>query len=243
MITYPNLGKIGRLGNHLFQMAATIGAAEKHGDKYGFPRWHHESDFPISGCFHETLEEGPEYHETAFSYDPVPVKPGLRLHGFFQSEKYFEGRGDLIRHLLMPHGVVGHRTHEKTASIHVRRGDYFSLPDHHPILALDYYRRAIDRLRAAGVQRFLVFSDDLPWCRQNFKEPGVFVIPPMRPLKQLALTIECGHHIMANSTFSWWGAWLNPKPDKIVIAPARWFGPGYAHYDTKDLLPEGWIKL
>lgn len=65
----------------------------------------------------------------------------------------------------------------------------------------------------------------------------------MPGIKQLAWTIACEHHVMANSTFSWWGAWLNPNPDKVVIAPREWFGPAYANYDTRDLLPEEWTTL
>jgi hypothetical protein len=243
MVSFPTMGKIGRLGNHLFQIAATIGFAKLHREEYVFPRWIHEKDFPIAGCFFDELPEGPEYKETAFSYQPIPYQSNLRMFGYFQSEKYFAGQEDLIRHLLTPRGVPPFSRYRGTASLHVRRGDYLLLPDHHPILPMDYYTRAMGLLRSAGAGKFLVFSDDLEWCRAHFRGHDIDVVPDMGAIEQLATTIACEFHIMANSTFSWWGAWLDPNPEKIVIAPVAWFGPGYAHFDTKDLIPDGWTRL
>lgn len=243
MITFPALGRYGRLGNQLFQMAATIGAAIDAGDEYGFPRWEHEGRFPVSGCFLDALPEGSPYQEPHFSHDPIPKMKSLRLHGYFQSEKYFARHASLIRKLLSPSVVVPERP--DAVSVHVRRGDYMLLPTHHPILPMSYFLSAAEALERQGARRFLVFSDDLPWCREQavFSRPPFEIIPDMGPLEQLALTISCTHHIMANSTFSWWAAWLDPKPGKIIVAPRLWFGPGYAHFDTKDLIPDGWLVL
>ena len=241
MISFPEF--VGRLGNHLFQMAAAIAVAGANRDVYGFPRWVHEGDFPVFGCFHERLPEGPEHLEAGFSYSPIPYRPELRLRGYFQSEKYFAHCAAQIRELFTPLRQSRYPRLEGTASVHVRRGDYLLLPEHHPVLPREYHWTAMDCLRQAGIRRFLVMSDDLPWCRAVHWGQGVEVIGDLSPLDQLALTISCRAHVMANSTFSWWGAWLDPDPDKRVIAPKRWFGPGYAHFDTKDLFPEGWILL
>jgi hypothetical protein len=243
MISYPDLGKLGRLGNHLFQIAATIGVALDNGDEWGFPRWVHENRFPMAGRFHDSIPGGPVYKETRFAYDPIPYRPDLRLHGYFQSERYFGRHAETVRRHLTPHGVPPRDSFRGIASVQVRRGDYLSFPQHHPVLPMDYYTEAIARLRAEGTRRFLVFSDDLGWCRANFCGEGVEVIGPMDPLDQFATTIACDHHIMANSTFSWWSAWLDPSPHKRVIAPRRWFGPGYAHYQTSDLYPAGWSVI
>jgi len=225
-------------------MAAAIGLAESNGDTFGFPRWKYESVFPIQGCFCDNLPSGPEYRELRYSYDPIPYQPSLRLSGFFQSEIYFKDHKGLVRELFTPFGVPKRDQYAKIASLHIRRGDYLLLPDKHPILPMSYYDEAVEYLRSNyDVKKFLVFSDDLPWCRDRFMRDPFEVIPDTPPVKQLALTIACEHHIMANSTFSWWGAWLDPNPDKIVIAPKIWFGPGYAHYDTKDLLPPEWIVM
>lgn len=242
MTSYPNLGKVGRLGNHLFQIAATMGLALDHGEEYAFPKWQYEKDFHLSGCFHKDLPPGPEYSERRFCYDPIPYSPGLRLHGFFQSEKYFRAHSDVVRQALtpLPCGVP----FKGVASVHVRRGDYLKLPEKHPVLPMSWHQVAMGLLRARGVMDFLVFSDDLEWCRAQKWGPGVRVIGDMGPIEQLALTIACEHHVLANSTFSWWGAWLDPRPGKVVIAPADWFGPKFrGEFDTADLFPKGWIVV
>lgn len=243
MIVYPELGKHGRLGNHLFQMAATIGVALDHGDTWGFPIWPHETDFPIGGCFHDKIPEGPEYEERRFSFDPIPYQPELRLRGFFQSEKYFEKHAETIREFFTPKGMPPRADYSGIASLQVRRGDYLKCPERHPVLSMEYYRDAMGFMRGKGVKRFLVFSDDIAWCRRAFSEPGVEVIPPMTPMDQFRVSLACHHHIMANSTFSWWTAWLDPNPAKIVIAPEGWFGPDLAHYETGDLYAPGWVIL
>lgn len=240
MINFPTLGKVGRLGNHLFQMAATIGLAMDHQERFGFPRWEYEGQFAIEGCFHDILPGGPSYQERSYSYEPIPYQPNLRLQGFFQSEKYFSRHEDQVRKLLTPKVIVERRP--ETASVHVRRGDYLLLPEKHPILGPEYYEAAVSHLRGRGISRFLVFSDDLPWCREHFASPPCEVIPDMPAIDQLALTIACGHHIMANSSFSWWGAWLDPNPNKLVIAPKVWFGPA-VYRDTKDQIPASWVVV
>lgn len=242
MISYPELGKLGRLGNHLFQIAATMGLALDHGEEYGFPRWQYEKEFSLQGCFHEILPAGPEYKEPRFRYDPIPYKPGLRLHGFFQSEKYFRVHSEEVRKALTPLARVAPL--RGVASLHVRRGDYLQLPDKHPVLPFSWHQVAMGLLRAHGVRDFLVFSDDLEWCRAQKWAPGVRVIGDMGPIEQLALTIACEHHILANSTFSWWGAWLDRKPGKMVVAPSDWFGPKVREeFDTADLFPSGWMVV
>ena len=241
MITFPTLGAIGRLGNHLFQISATIGLALENGDSFGFPRWQYEGQFGLSGCFHDELPEGKDYYEPNFHYRPIPYEKNLKLFGFYQSEKYFGSHRDEIRNLLTPrrmnpklHGV---------ASVQVRRGDYLLLSNKHPILPSSYYVGAVGYLMERGISKFKVFSDDLAWCREHFQSPPFEVAPDMSDIEQFESTLACEHHIMANSTFSWWSAWLDQNPDKIVIAPKKWFGPGYAHFDTKDLIPEPWIVM
>lgn len=241
MISFPTLGVIGRLGNHLFQIAATIGLALDHHESFGFLRWKHEGQFELADCFHRELPSGNDYWEPHFHYDPIPYERGLRLHGFFQSEKYFGAHKGEIRRLLSPKRVRPKL--RGVASVQVRRGDYLQLPENHPVLSSDYYGEAVSRLMAHGISKFLVFSDDLQWCREHFNSPPFDVISDMSDIGQFELSLSCEHHVMANSTFSWWTAWLDPNPEKIVIAPKKWFGPGYAHFDTKDLIPSSWIVL
>lgn len=244
VITFPELGVATRLGNHLFQMAATITMAMDHGEDYGFPRWVHEKDFPLSGCFLDALPSGPEYREPAFSYDPIPYQPNLRLYGYFQSEKYFVNHADFIRKSFTPLVMTQKKDYRDTASLQIRRGNYLKQQHLFPVLPVSYYEAAVDYLRSRhSVDRVLVLSDDLPWCREHFRNAPYEVIPDMSPARHLAVTASCRYHVMANSTFSWWGAWLDPNPNKIVIAPKLWFGPAYSHYNTKDLLPPEWIVV
>jgi hypothetical protein len=130
-------------------------------------------------------------------------------------------------------------------SIHVRRGDYLSFPEHHPPLTMDYYREAMSRFPGA---RFLVFSDDPGWCLLNFRDAGyqVEISTGRTAAEDMALMASCDHHIIANSSFSWWSAWLNRNPSKRVIAPdpkTRWFGPAKKGWNTADLLPAAWEQI
>jgi hypothetical protein len=132
--------------------------------------------------------------------------------------------------------------------LHVRRGDFVSLNSAarvHGLCSVDYYARAINlvRSRCPGCH-FLVFSDDPQWARAELPlDPSaVFVTGNAeRPEQDLILMSACGHHIIANSSFSWWGAWLAASQAKVVIAPKQWFLN--APRDTSDLIPDGWIRL
>jgi hypothetical protein len=248
MIVFPELIKWGRLGNQLFEMATTIALAVDHNDSFGFNRtwqgteWPYFGRFPIDpGSFKEDLPPGPEYREPLFHYSPIPYQPSLRLFGYFFTERYFAHHASLIRALLTPYGVPPKNSYRKACSVHVRRGDYLHLQDQHPVLPMRYYERAGNLMQKRGVEKFLVFSDDPEWCRAAFGHPFE-VMPPASDTDHLAQMIACEHHIVANSTFSWWAAWLDPNPDKVVARPSRWFGPVYSH-DEKDLWPSDWIRV
>ncbi len=90
---------------------------------------------------------------------------------------------------------------------------------------------------------YLLFSDDLAWCRENFQGDNIFLSDTGNAVEDFVRMTLCDHHIIANSTFSWWGAWLNPKVNKLIVAPKQWFGRQTKHHDTKDLLPPDWIVL
>lgn len=244
MISYPRLGKIGRLGNHLFQIAAAMGLALDHGDNFGFPRWEYEKAFNLSGCFYDSISISQLYREPRFAFDAIPYQSDLSIEGFFQSEKYFVRHTDIVRRSLTPRTWSQASGFSGTASLHIRRGDYLLLPEKHPLLPMHYYLKAMEMLRERGTKKFLVFSDDLPWCRAQPWSADVEIIQDMGTLKQFALTMSCEHHILANSTFSWWTAWLDQKPEKVVIAPADWFGKAYqAEFPTADLFPPEWVTL
>jgi len=120
----------------------------------------------------------------------------------------------------------------------VRRGDYLNNKDHHPVLPISYYQKAIGAFSDA---QFVVFSDDISWCKSHFDfSDTLLFIEDNDEVTDLYLMSLMKHHIIANSSFSWWGAWLCQNPDKVVIAPQLWFGPAAVDHDTKDLIPEVW---
>lgn len=130
---------------------------------------------------------------------------------------------------------------EDVCSINVRRGDYLNCSDYHPVCSLEYFNQAIDRI--GRDKQFLITSDDLPWCKENFIGDHFHFADRTVPEENLYLQALCTNNIISNSTFSWWGAWLNPNVNKKVIAPKVWYGPQAADLNTQDLLPDSWIQI
>lgn len=198
--------------------------------------------------------------EQYYFYDPrITDKIGENalLVGYWQTEKYFKTIDSLIRYefqLKEPFSEENKHWLEKvesqyTISVHVRRSDYISNPRAnamHGVCPIDYYIQASNILRKKyPLAIFVIFSDDLEWARNNmgFFSPALFV--EMKGLRkdseELALMSLCSHHIIANSSFSWWGAWLGVNPQKTVIFPRSWFND--PSINTKDLIPNTWLGL
>jgi hypothetical protein len=206
--------------------------------------------------------------EKGYRFDPSVLDlPGdVYLHGFWQSEKYFADIATIIRReFAAKDPAIGEYARDYVAnlrstggpivSLHIRRGDLAAAHEslnrghivHGKPVSLQYIKSTIARFNSD--HRFLVFSDsasDIDWCRQNLRGDG---IPQDRLLfseghsdiQDMAIMSACDHHVIANSTFSWWAAWLNPNPGKRVIAPSLWSSPGIANaIVTDDLIPAGW---
>lgn len=198
------------------------------------------------------------FRESGFAYDGrirTAVAP-IRLEGYFQSESYFADAADTIRTDLTPRPELLSEIdalYERlmpagpSLSLHVRRGDYANPATMavHGLMAPDYYERALRAVTdRVGPVTVCVFTDEPAWVRANLRLPAEtrFVSEHTRSaLQDLVLMSRCNHHITANSSFSWWGAWLNPRADKVVVTPERWFQPA-AGLDTRDLRPAGWLK-
>lgn len=188
-------------------------------------------------------------------YEPVlDLKDNHYLEGYWQSENYFADVADLIRQeLTLKSPLSGHSQAAKerirqsnSVSVHIRRGDYLTCSKANRYLQpcdLAYYQKAADYIgRHVENPVFFVFSDEPKWAKQHFILPfPLYYEEGNAAHEDLLLMASCRHHIIANSTFSWWGAWLNQDPHKIVIAPQQWFSAG--RFDTRDLLPESWIRL
>jgi Glycosyl transferase family 11 len=180
------------------------------------------------------------------------------LEGFFQSEKYFQTASDTIRADLAFKKTLSGKNAElsreilsrNSISLHIRRGDYIRLKynlQKHGITPFSYYEAAISEMKSRFHDaHYYIFSDDPAWVRDNMQPDIPYTLADANQTADTAwidmqLMSQCRHHIICNSTFSWWGAWLNARPDKVVIAPRQWFVD--PSINATHILPDSWIKL
>jgi hypothetical protein len=201
--------------------------------------------------FIDSLPPSDVWKEPSFAYSPLAYKfdSNLYIEGQFQSEKYFKHRRHEVLELFSPLANVSDYISEKygtklknSVSIHVRRGDYKVSQDSHPLCDIEYYTKALNRIEAhADIHNILLMTDDLLWAQSNFTDTRITFVQE-EDYNDLYIMAQCDHNIIANSSFSWWGAWLNTNPNKIVVAPQKWFGPAISHNIT-DLIPQEWIVI
>lgn len=159
------------------------------------------------------------------------------LDGYWQSEKYFITiRNTIVEKLQRPKEVTKNDT-GISVSLHVRRTDYLTSNNFHIVQNINYYNSALDII--GEYDKLYIFSDDIEWCKKNLKYHNMVFLNQSN-VEDLWSMASCDHNIIANSSFSWWGAWLNTNPNKIVVAPKNWFGNN--DIDTTDILPSSWIK-
>ena len=240
----------GRLGNTLFQIASSYALCERFNREFYLTNdWEYnqymKNPLPIikGNRFVNTFTEVDfKFNEISESYDSI--------FGYFQTEKYFADYRNDILDLFDPSDSAKQQVLEEEfklgagtfCSIHVRRGDYLTFPDFHPVLGMDYYTSAMGLIHEIDpTTKFLVFSDDIEYCKTMFGDK-VLYIENADPFINLLLMSRCNHNIIANSSLSWWGAWLRTSAG-TTVAPAAWFGPRYEHLNTEDLLPKNWEKL
>jgi len=254
----------GGLGNQLFQISTTLSFAWDNNIEpvFNFSTHH----LPLQGNKANTYKDNlyrnlnpiefPKYtkfsvyDEPNFYHCNIPnhiKKNNYILKGFFQSEKYFfHNRNKIIELFGSSKEIKNHiKKYENilkknTCSVHIRRGDYIKFPKEHPILKMDYYRKSMGEFNKNT--KFLIFSDDIKWCKDNLKGADLIFIDEPKDYINLFLMSLCDNNIIANSSFSWWGAWLNENPNKKVIAPKNWFGIN-KKLDIKDLIPNKWKKI
>jgi hypothetical protein len=258
-VTFKGLGNYGRLANQLFQVATVLSYSQKHGVDHILPEWKNAwtDGVDLTEVFRGPFNIDPkvstyeteDYHERSMEYALIPRSRRMNLMGYFQSELYFADYADFIKRMFSPelriHNEIVEKnlgTFEGRCSIHVRREDYLKYPEIHPFPGISYYEKAVEKMKAEGYHKFLIFSDDIDWCKENFRgEEYNFSEKNEKNYEDLILMSLCSSHIIANSTFSWWSAWLNKNPEKIVIAPQKWFGDKGPH--AHDIIPKNWIQI
>ena len=204
-----------------------------------------------------------EFHFNEDLFNQCP--DNTNLDGYFQTEKYFENIKDSIREdfkfkdeIYYPcKEMIDSLESDRIIFLHIRRGNpklpwaYVNIQNAHPLQTWDYYENALKKFPADIP--VIVFSDVIEWCKeQEFFKPDRFFLSETTdefadgqrvPWTDLCLMSLCTDAIIANSSFSWWGAWLIDNPDKVVIAPKNWFGSQYDHYKMDDLIPKGWVEI
>ena len=263
-LAFNHLGQLGRLGNQMFQYASLRGIAAMRGYDFGIPNstatdeWREHQLFEVFHLFGLNrknvgyLDGGhaPIVNEQTFTFDPLLFKQcpnDVSLWGFFQSEKYFkhieeEIRSDFtFRSEILDPCATYMEEHTNSISLHVRRTDYIPNKANHYNLGLDYYEKALDKFSTD--REVIVFSDDPDWCKEQalFQSDRFLISESGYNAADMCLMSYCTSHIIANSSFSWWGAWLSGSKD--VIAPVKWFGPNNLDKSTSDLIPLHWQLL
>jgi len=257
MIGHNHIGKNGRLGNQMFQYAALRGIAAKHDYEWCIP----PSDFHNEHKDHQLFEafklpsvkniemlSATYVEEKSFTFDGdlfENCSDNSNLYGFFQTEKYFNHIEQQIREDFIFVDDIWNPcremfTFDEAISLHIRRSDYVQKQNYHPLCSLEYYNEALNKLPQDIP--VLIFSDDPDWCKkQELFQPDRFLISESNNnLVDMCLMTMCTYHIIANSSFSWWGAWLSDS--KKVIAPKVWFGSD-ANLDDSDLVLESWERI
>ena len=238
----------GRFGNKLFQIAATIATAVKNNMDYGFfGNFNYEfmfNNLKLPGVI--TVPEK-KYYEHCFEYYDITINEPTNFYGFYQSEKFFENVKQHIIDLYEFNKQIEKELVSKylfvkdSCSIHVRRTDYLDQQSYHPVLPLNYFKKAQE---LTDCKKFTVFSDDMTWCKENFiGEEYNFI--NLKDYEDFILMANCKDNIITNSTFSWWAAYLNKNLNKKIICPNKnkWFGPSYISKNTKDIYPSNWIEV
>lgn len=185
------------------------------------------------------------YQEPGHEYNEIPYHENIVVNGYFQSEQYFKQyRKEIIALFNLPKYEL-----KEFTAIHVRRGDYVKFHTAFPPVNIRYLSTAMKVMARNGFKNFLVFSDDLLWCKQNlntetYPDYTFTYSDGKSEFEDLCMGASCSHNIISNSSFSWWQAWLNENPDKLVISPSEqnWFGHG-VKLNRKDIIPQEWVKI
>ena len=245
----------GRLGNNLFAIATglslskklntnlTISKVTSAGHRGLIPVDLSIFDYKFNQTDSPVLEN--KYNESHIHYAPINVQNNTTISGIFGSWKYFEDiKEELHNKYFTPSPEIKLKLNKYTISsnalgISIRRGDFLMLQQNHCVLTPEYYQEVINNYFQNNIASIYIFSDDIEWCKTVFGDSVYYVEDTVGV--QLFLMTKIKHFIMSNSTFAWWGAYLNQN-NGIIVAPDPWLGPSYDHENTNDIYYPTWIK-
>ena len=263
MIGLNYLGKMGQLGNQMFQYAALKGIARNKNYEFCIPNHQEVVDdglgnklrielldvFDLNKNTFGYVNTSNNIQEANFSFDSELFNncpDNSCLIGYFQTEKYFKHIETEIRsdfsfkeEFLSSYEEIKDMF-DNPIALHIRRGDFLINSANHYNLSLDYYRTALSQFESN--RQVVIFSDDTRWCKEQelFADDRFLVCETNNSYVDLCIMSKCSDFIIANSTFSWWGAWLCDNKNKVVLYPDKWFGPNNKDKSTKDLFPDEW---
>lgn len=254
MLTFSKVGKKGNLGNQLFQIAATIGLAQKHGHDYAFLPWQYQSFFknplPVLATLPEKLmsvtEKQFHHHDWDFpdsgqAYDLVGWLQSERYFDRAKTQHYFEFTDSLVSKLKSKYELAFEKP---TILVSIRRGDFVNHPDYLQLPIQFYLNALLEFFPDWQSRNLIVLSDDIGYCKFHFSFlDNVFFGDGLNAIEQLCLGSLCDDFIISNSTFSWWTAWLGEKQHSKIICPHQNFdGDKRKQCDDRDYFPKRWIR-
>lgn len=220
--------------------------AEKHGLEFRMPKNQYFENEGIDFTILQKAEDDGKHAMTVlkekelFRFDELPYSKewgDIMLDGYFQNVKYFEWNREKLLDVFCPKWEM----RQGAVSVHVRRGDYLELTEKHPPVGIDWIDSAMARF---PWRMFKFFSDDIAWCKQEYGgRYDCEFSEGKTELEDLREMATCEHHINSSSTFSWWGAWLNRNPKKMVVTPKVWMTPKHSNAWTEEIVPKNWIRI
>ncbi len=252
---------MGGMGNQMFQFAFGLAQARRLGVGLQLDASHQDRPFSLRQWLLPNVpyaKMAPTVLERGMNYDQAlvdSIKDGDVLRGYWQNERYFQLVEKELREIFMPSEspfdsaafsqTVARMIDTHSVAVHVRRGDYLIEPhkSYHGVLDLGYYNQAFNEVyNRMAAPHFFIFSDDPQWVRQHFSGDNITMIEPGKEAEDMHLMSFCKHAIIANSSFSWWGAWLGDnRKDRVVISPEKWFDQ--ANEDYSGIVPSRWVKV
>lgn len=241
----------GRAGNFFFTCAAAWAYAKRHGLEFSVPTqtsseyWSpiylkHLINPNYNPSLPQTIIREPFFHYNPLQFSESWRNTNIILSGYFQSPKYFdEYREEMLEAFALPYKKVN------KISIHARYGDYLEIKGKHIVIDEEYLRKAMLLMEEkTGIRKFKVFSDNIPLFKERHGQLYDFEYSTNTEIMDDLIEISCCHsNIGSSSTFSWWGAYLNRNPNKVIVTQTEWFQKNWDNANTSDLIPNDWIKL